>query len=160
MLPAYRTLNTHQYDQIMATTSILEHLTAFEDNDRLEELINRTPDDRLDFRIFYDQDVVNPWSENPNEITRLYFNADRLDDIYVPIRFPERLEEDARSTPIGRPKTDDDGDGVVDEINGGSYRIEEGIDIDGNEFDVLWYQESDDADEIPVIAAELGGRAR
>ena len=47
----------------MATESDLQHLTAFEDNDRLAELKDRTPEDRIDFRLLYDEQVVNPWSD-------------------------------------------------------------------------------------------------
>lgn len=144
----------------MSTQSTLEHLTAFEDNDRLEELKDRTPEDRLDFRLLYDPEVVSAWSENPNDITRLYFNADRLDGYYVPITFPEQLEEGMRSTPIGRPESDDDdgGERSWEEAGGGDYRIEEEVTIDGHEFDVMWYTESDNADEIPLVAAEVDGQ--
>ena len=140
----------------MPDDSALQHLTAFEDNDRLEELKDRTPEDRLDFRLLYDAQVVSPWSKNPNDITRLYFTDDRLDDFYVPINFPERLEEEARSTPIGRPTTDDDAEHSWDEV-GGDYRIEQGAEIDGHTFDLLWYRESEgDEDETVVVAADFG----
>lgn len=142
----------------MATASTLDHLTTFDDNDRLDELKDRTPDDRLDFRLLYDPGVVNPWSKGPNELTRLYFNDDELDDYYVPITFPERLEEDVRSTPIGRPiHDDDDGDDAdtFEAAGGGEYEIEEDVDIDGHQFDVLRYQSSDEADERIIIAAEI-----
>lgn len=142
----------------MSTKSPLEHLTAFEDNDRLDELKERTPEDRLDFRLLYDPEVVSPWSENPNDVTRLYFDDDQLDGFYVPITFPEQLEEGVRSTPIGRPSSDDDGDRSWAEAGGGDYRIEEGVEIDGNTFDVMWYQESDGADEVPIVAAEVAGQ--
>ena len=142
----------------MASESTLEHLTAFEDNDRLEELKDRVPDDRLGFRLLYDPQVLDPWSEGPNELTRLYFTADSLDGFYVPIDFPERLEEGIRSTAIGRPTTDDgDGEGAWTEAGGGDYRIEEDVEIGGNEFDVMWYRETDDADETAVVATELRG---
>lgn len=143
----------------MSTESTLEHLTAFEENDRLEELKDRTPEDRIDFRLLYDPQVVNPWSEGPNELTRLYFNADRLDGFYVPINFPERLGGDTRSTPIGRPQSDDGADDEAEswsDAGGGEYRIEEGVEIAGEEFDVMWYQESDGADEVVVVAAAVG----
>lgn len=131
----------------MASESDLQHLTAFEDNDRLEELKDRTPEDRIDFRLLYDPEVVNPWSEGPNELVRLYFNADRLDGFYVPIDFAERLEDDVRSTPIGRPTTDDDDEGDSWDEVGGDYRVEQSVEIDGNTFDLLWYRESEDGDE-------------
>lgn len=144
----------------MSTASTLEHLTAFEDNDRLEELKDRTPNDRVDFRLLYDPEVVNPWSKGPNELTRLYFDAVELGDFYVPIDFPEQLDADIRSTPIGRPVADsddaDDGGRSWADAGGGDYRIEGNVEIDGHEFDVMWYRDSPDAEEVPIVAAEIG----
>lgn len=142
----------------MSTQSTLEHLTAFEDNDRLAELKPRVPEDRVDFRLLYDPQVLSPWSEGSKELTRLYFDADRFDGFYVPINFPERLQKDARSTPIGRPMTDEDTEGTWSET-GGDYRIEEGVEIGDREYDVMWYRESDDADEVPIVAAEIAESA-
>lgn len=144
----------------MSTASTLEHLTAFEDNDRLEELTDRTPNDRVDFKLLYDPQVVTPWSEGPNELTRLYFDADELDGFYVPITFPEQLDSDMRSTPIGRPVADgddaDDGERSWADAGGGDYRIEGTVEIDGHEFDVMWYRDSPDAEEVPIVATEIG----
>lgn len=139
----------------MPDDSAIQHLTAFEDNDRLDELKDRTPEDRIDFRLLYDAQVVSPWSKNPNDITRLYFNGDRLDDFYVPINFPERLEEETRSTPIGRPPTDDDAEQSWEEV-GGDYRIEQGAETDGHTFDLMWYRGSEDGDEAVIVAADFG----
>lgn len=145
-------------NQTMTNDTAIRHLTVFEDNDRLEELKDRMPDDRIDFRLLYDGEVVSPWSKNPNEITRLYFNDDRLGDFYVPIDFPEQLEEETRSTPIGRPTTDDDQKswGEVDD----DYRIEQGTEIDGHEFDLLWYRQSEEDDENVIAAADFGENGR
>ena len=38
----------------MATASDIRHLTEFEDDDALAQLQDRTPDDRVDFDLYYD----------------------------------------------------------------------------------------------------------
>lgn len=141
----------------MAIKSTLEHLTAFEENDRLDKLQERTPEDYVDFRLLYDPNVVSPWSEGPNELVRFYFTAEELNEFYVPITFPKPLEGDMRSTPIGRPMNDDETSWA--DAGGGDYRIEGNVDIDGHELDVLWYQEADDPDEMPIVVAEIVGTA-
>lgn len=98
---------------------------------------------------------MRPWSKNPNEITRLYFNGDRLGDFDVPIFLPEQLEEETRSTPIGRPTTDDEQTNLWNET-GDDYRIEQGAEIDGHEFDLLWYRQSVEDDESVIAAVNFG----
>lgn len=142
----------------MATESDIQHLTAFEDNDRLTELGDRDPDDATDFDLYYDGRVVNPWSKGPNELVRLYFNDDEQGDYYVPVDAAETIDEDVRSTPIGRPMRDDDSDESRDDPASwddldGEFEVEQGAEIGGHEFDLLWHGESE-ADEV-LVAAEF-----
>ena len=95
------------YSTDMPMTSDIRHLTEFEDDDALAQLQDRTPDDRVDFDLFYNAQRVQPWSEGSNEISRLYFAGERLDGCYIPINFAERLSEDMRSTPLGDPTSND-----------------------------------------------------
>ncbi|PSP73181.1 hypothetical protein BRC86_09910 [Halobacteriales archaeon QS_3_64_16] len=136
----------------MPATSDIRHLTEFEDDDALAHLQDRTPEDRIDFDLLYDAQRVQPWSEGSNEIVRLYFADERLDGCYVPIDFAEALSEDMRSTPLGDPTSNDadeiDWSDVADEC-----RLED--EIDGHEFDLLYYTGVEDED-IVVAAADFG----
>ena len=136
----------------MPATSDIRHLTEFEDDDALAHLQDRTPEDRIDFDLLYDAQRVQPWSEGSNEIVRLYFAHERLDGCYVPIDFAEALSEDMRSTPLGDPTSNDadeiDWSDVADEC-----RLED--EIDGHEFDLLYYTGVEDED-IVVAAADFG----
>ena len=142
----------------MPSESDIQHLTEFEQNDDIENLADRTPDDAVTFDLYYDGRVVNPWSKGPNELVRLYFNDDEYDDSYVPIDFAEQIEDDVRSTPIGRPMRDDDSDQSRDDPESwddldGEFRAEQGAEIDGHEFDLLW-RDDGDGEEV-VVAAEF-----
>ena len=146
----------------MASESDIQHLTEFERNDDIEDLADRSPDDAEEFDLYYDGRVVNPWSKGPNELVRLYFNDDANDDTYVPIDFAERIEEDVRSTPIGRPMEDDNDDQSRDDPASwddlsADYRVEQNADVDGHDFDLLWRSEGDD--ETVVVAAEFDGES-
>ncbi|WP_435177521.1 hypothetical protein [Halorussus sp. AFM4] len=144
----------------MASESDIQQLTEFEENDDIEDLADRSPDDAVEFDLYYDGRVVNPWSKGPNELVRLYFNDDADDDVYVPIDFAERIEEDVRSTPIGRPMADDDDDQSRDDPASwddlsADYRVEQDAVIGDHRFDLLWRGEGDD--ESVVVAAEFDG---
>ena len=138
----------------MPTTSDIRHLTEFEDDDALAQLQDRTPEDRIDFDLLYDAQRVQPWSEGSNEIARLYFADERLDGCYVPVNFAEELSEDMRSTPLGDPTSNDadeiDWSDVADEC-----RLEDDVEIDGHEFDLLYYTGGEDEDVV-VTAADFG----
>jgi hypothetical protein len=138
----------------MPTTSDIRHLTEFEDDDALAQLRDRAPEDRIDFDLLYDAQRVQPWSEGSNEIVRLYFADERLDGCYVPIDFAEELSEDMRSTPLGDPTSNDadeiDWSDVADEC-----RLEDDVEIDGHEFDLLYYTGGEDED-IVIAAADFG----
>ena len=138
----------------MPTTSDIRHLTEFEDDDAFAQLQDRTPEDRIDFDLLYDAQRVQPWSEGSNEITRLYFADERLDGCYVPVSFAEELSEDMRSTPLGDPASNDsdeiDWRDVADEC-----RLEDSVEIDGHEFDLLYYTGGDDEDVV-IAAADFG----
>jgi hypothetical protein len=140
----------------MTTTSDIRHLTEFEDDDALAQLQDRTPEDRVDFDLFYDAQRVQPWSEGSNEITRLYFADERLDGCYIPVNFAERLSEDFRSTPLGDPTSNDadeiDWSDVADEC-----RLEDDVEIDGHEFDLVHCTGAESDEEVVIAAADFGG---
>lgn len=138
----------------MPSESDIQHLTEFEQNDSIEGLADRTPDDTVAFDLYYDGRVVTPWSKGSNELVRLYFNDDERSDSYVPIEFAEEIEDDVRSTPIGRPMEDDDDPQSRDDPESwedldGEFEVEQAAEIDGYEFDLLWHD-----DEV-VAAAEF-----
>lgn len=139
----------------MATASDIRHLTEFKDDDALAQLQDRTPDDRVDFDLYYDAQRVQPWSEGSNEITRLYFADKRLDGLYVPVNFAEQLSEDLRSTPLGDPTSNDadeiDWPDIADECE-----LEDGVEIDDHEFDLLRYTGADSDEETVIVAADFG----
>lgn len=141
----------------MASETDIQQLTEFEDDDKLDELADRNPDETVPFDLYYDGRVVSPWSKGPNELVRLYFNDDERSDEYVPIEAAERIEEDVRSTPIGRPMRNDDGQSRDDPESwddlDGEFRVEQGAEIQGHEFDLLWH--GDDGDETVIVAAEF-----
>ena len=142
----------------MANESDIQQLTEFEDNDRINELGDRTPDGAVDFDLYYDGRVVNPWSKGPNELVRLYFNDDEQGNFYIPINPAENIEEDVRSTSIGQPMRDDNDDQSRDQPASwddldGEFEVEQDVEIGGHTFDVLWH--STDGDKQVIVAAEF-----
>lgn len=143
-------------EQATVDEADVRHLTKYQRDEDAEDLAERVPDDRVAFDLFYDGQYVSPWDEGPHEMVRLYLNDH--DDVYVPVNFAEKLEEDLRSTPIGRPTVDDgDDEGDVADLDD-RYRIQEDATIDGHSFDLLWF-ESEDGDETVVAAADFGERS-
>ena len=142
----------------MASESDIQQLTEFEDNDRLDELGDRAPDDAVEFDLYYDGRVVNPWSKGPNELVRLYFNDDERGDSYIPINNPENIEEGVRSTPIGRPMRDDNDDQSRDQPESwddldGEFELEQNVEIAGHAFDLLW--QSNGGEKQVIVATEF-----
>lgn len=137
----------------MADESAIRHLTEYEQNDSLDEQQDRTPEDRIDFALYFDSSHVQPWSKGSNEITRLYFDDEEISDAYVPVTYAERIEEEIRSSPIGDPRNDAD-ESWADLSP--ETELEQGAEINGTEFDLLWLRKGDE-DETVVAAAEFGG---
>lgn len=88
----------------------------------------------------------------------MYFADERLDGLYVPVNFAERIEEDLRSTPIGDP-TSNDADEIAWTDVEDSCRLEDDVEINGHEFDLLWYTGAESDDETVIVAADFGETA-
>jgi hypothetical protein len=61
-----------------------------------------------------------------------------------------------RSTPLGDPTSND-----ADEVSWNEFadecRLDDDIEIDGHEFDLLWYASADgDNEEVVIAAADFG----